>query len=43
MPENHRAPSDFVVTGILIFLRVIAFADRAVLGLVAPSAMGGWE
>jgi MFS family permease len=33
---NRRA---WIITGMLILLQVIAFADRAVLGLVAPSAM----
>lgn len=33
---NRRA---WTITGMLVILQIIAFADRAVLGLVAPSAM----
>lgn len=38
-PKRRRTTQAWVVVGLLIFLQIVAFADKAVLGLVAPDAM----
>ena len=38
--DRHRPPARaWVIVGLLVVFQIIAFADKAVLGLVAPQAM----